>query len=278
MGSMMGPIQWIASAASGAMGRDSWLIRQLRPTYESTLQLMSAGRGVPWKINGVPFRVDPHYRNRMSHNYDAPVAIFLSQRVKPGAICFDVGANVGVYVLQFAHWAGSSGRVVAFEPNPAAVEILSRHLRLNKIEGMVTIEKVAIGGAAGTATLYRAEADGMSRLGEPNKLLRGRVEHIEVPVTTIDEFCTRTGLTPDWLLIDIEGFEFAALVGATRMLKRQRNKLGLVVEMHPDVWNSAATSRADAERFLSEMGLRAIPLTGQREALGEYGLVHLSWA
>ncbi len=78
---------------------------------------------------------------------------------------------------------------------------------------MVTIEKVAIGGAPGTATLYRARADGMSRLGEPNKLLRDRVEPIEVPVTTIDEFCARTGLTPDWLLIDIEGFEFAALLG-----------------------------------------------------------------
>jgi hypothetical protein len=40
----------------------------------------------------------PHYRNRMGHDYDASVSIFLSQRVTPGAICFDVGANVGVYV------------------------------------------------------------------------------------------------------------------------------------------------------------------------------------
>ena len=277
MESMIGPIQSIARAASGALGRDSWLIRQFRPVYESVLQLMSAGRGVPWEINGVPFRVDPHYRNRMGHDYDAPVAIFLSQRVKPGSICFDVGANVGVYVLQFAHWAGISGRVVAFEPNPAAIEILSSHVHLNEIENTVTIEKVAISDAAGTATLYRAQADGMSRLGEPNKLLRERVEPIEVSVTTIDEFCARTGLTPDWLLIDIEGFEFAALFGARRTLERQRKKLGLVVEMHPDVWNSAATSRADAERFLSEMGLRAIPLTGQKDALGEHGLVHLSW-
>ena len=274
---MLAPIQWIARLISGATGRESWLIRQLRPAYESTLQLLSAGRGVPWEINGVPFRIDSHYRNRMGHDYDASVALFLSQRVKPGAICFDVGANVGVYVLQFAHWSGSSGRVIAFEPNPAAVEVLSRHVRLNEIESTVTIEKVAISSAPGTATLYRAQADGMSRLGEPNKLLRDRVEPIEVPVTTIDEFCARTGLTPDWLLIDIEGFEFAALLGATRMLERQRNKLGLVVEMHPDVWKSAATSREGVERFLSEMGLCAIPLTGQQDSLREHGLVHLAW-
>src|SRR5713101_6261946 len=175
---------------------------------------MSARRRVRWEINGVPFRIDPHYRNRISHYYDTSVALFLSERVEPGTICFDVGANVGVYVLRFAHWSGSSGRVVAFEPNSAAVEVLSRHERLNEIEPQVMIEEVAVGSGPGTATLYRAQADGMSRLGEPNKLLRDRVEPIEVPVTTIDEFCARTGLTPDpdWLRIDIEGFEFAALL------------------------------------------------------------------
>src|ERR1700693_4408995 len=127
---MMWLIQRIARAASGALGRDSWPIRQLRPAYESTLNVLSIGHGVPWQINGVRFRVDPRYRTCMGHDYDASVALFLSQRVKAGATCFDIGANVGVYVLQFAHWSGNSGRVIAFEPNPAAVEVLSKHVRL----------------------------------------------------------------------------------------------------------------------------------------------------
>jgi len=172
----------------------------------------------------------------MAHNYDTSVARFLSERIQPGAVCFDIGANVGVYVLQFAHWSGSSGRVVAFEPNPAALEVLSRHVRMNQIDDMVTIERAAVGAAPGTATLYRSGADGMSRLGEANKLLRGLAEPLDVPVTTVDAFCARTGLTPDWLLMDIEGFEFAALFGAKRTLERLRKKIGLVVEMHPDVW------------------------------------------
>jgi FkbM family methyltransferase len=205
------------------------------------------------------------------------VVRFLRQQVKPGATCFDVGANVGVYVLQFAHWRGRSGRVVAFEPNPAATEVLLKHVHLNDMQGIVAIEEVAIGDAPGTATLYRDQADGMSRLGKPNRLLLGRIEPIVVPVATLDEFCARTELRPDWLLIDIEGFEFAALRGATHMLERGRNQLGLVMEMHPDVWDSAATSSADAERFLSEIGLSAVPITGQHDPLGEYGLVHLSW-
>jgi FkbM family methyltransferase len=273
---MMASVQQLARAASGAIGRDSWLIRQLRPAYESMLQLMSFGRGVPWEINGVTFRIDPRYRNRLGHDYDAPVARFLSREIRPGAICFDVGANVGVYALQFAQWTGPTGKVIAFEPNPAAAEVLSTHLRLNRLNSVVAIERVAIGSAPGTATLYRSGVDGMSRLGEPNRLLHS-TEPITVPVITIDDFCAGSGLLPDWMLIDIEGFEFAALRGAGRTIERSRGKLGLVVEMHPDVWSSAETTRADAERFLSEMGLRAVSLTGQRDPLAEHGLVHLSW-
>lgn len=270
---MIVPIQRVAHVASSTVGRDSWIIRQLRPAYEFALQVMSGARGLPWEINGVTFRVDPQYRNRLGHDYDAPVARFLSQRIKPGAICFDVGANVGVYALQFAQWTGPAGKVIAFEPNPLAAEVLSTHLRMNGFHRFVTVEQVAIGACGGTVTLHRSGVDGMSRLGEPNSDLP-LTEPVSVPMTTIDDFCARTGLAPNWMLIDIEGFEFAALRGAARTIEQQCGRLGLVVEIHPGL---AETTRADAERFLSEMGLRAVPLGGQRDPLGEHGQVYLSW-
>jgi FkbM family methyltransferase len=269
-------VQRLARAASGAIGRESWLIRQLRPAYESTLQILGGERGVPWEINGVPFRIDPRYRNQLGKNYEADVAHFLSERIKPGSICFDIGANVGAYVLQLAHWTGPTGTVVGFEPNPLAVEVLSAHVQFNGFERIVAIEKSAVGSSSGTTTMFCSDADGMSRLAEQNSLLDS-TEPITVPVTTIDDFCARTGLEPDWILIDIEGFELAALRGAARTIERRRGNLGLVVEIHPDLWASAATTRSDVERFLTETGLRAVPLNGQHDPLGEYGLVHLSW-
>src|SRR5205085_9663014 len=114
----MSLLQGAARKTAGLLGRESWLVRRLRPTYESLLDWLSDGRGIAWPINGVTYRIDPHVRHRLGQNYDAPVAAFLSARVKPGAVCVDVGANVGVYVLQFARWSGPKGRVVAFEPNP----------------------------------------------------------------------------------------------------------------------------------------------------------------
>lgn len=273
----MNLLQTTARRTAGLIGRESRLIRRLRPAYESFLDWYGDGRGIPWEINGVTYRVDPHHRERLGQNYDAQVAAFLRERVKPGALCLDVGANVGVYVLQFAYWSGSTGQVVAFEPNPGARAVLEEHVRMNGLKERVRIVPAAVGEASGEDILYAAEADGMSRLGEPNRALAGRVEEVTVPVVTLDEYCKANSLKPDWLFIDIEGFEIAALSGARELIQSRRGDLGIVVEMHPNVWNSANTTRARADELLTALGLHVQPLTGQTDPLGEYGIVHLDY-
>jgi FkbM family methyltransferase len=274
----MSLLQAIARQTSGLIGRESRLIRRMRPVYESLLDWSGGENGIPWPINGVTYRINPRHRHRLGQNYDAPVAEFLRERVKPGALCLDVGANVGVYVLQFAHWSAPSGHVIAFEPNPSAVAILEKHVEMNGLTERVRIVPAAVGERSGEDILYAAEAEGMSRLGEPNVALCGNVYEITVPVLTLDEYCAAEGLKPDWLFVDIEGFEIAALSGARDLIQSLRGQLGIVVEMHPSVWSSANTTRERAEALLVDLGLSAQPLMGQTDPLGEYGLVHLAYA
>src|SRR6185436_16597367 len=122
-----------------------------------------------------------------------------------------------------------------------------------------------VGEMSAEQVLYAAEAEGMSRLGAPNQALDGKVTEISVPVVTLDEYCSVEKLNPDWLFIDIEGFEIAALSGARELIKNGRGKLGIIVEMHPNAWSSANTTRARADSLLSDLGLRAVPLTGQTD-------------
>lgn len=257
------------------MGRESWLVRSLRPAYESLLDWSNGGRGIPWTINGVSYRIDPRYRHRMGSDYDSPVAAFLRERIRPGAVCLDVGANVGVYVLQLANWSGPNGKVVAFEPNPAAQNVLERHVAMNGLCERVTVVPAAVGASSGEAVLYAADVAGMSRLGEANEAIADRVSEITVPVVTLDEYCGAEGLRPDWLFIDIEGFEIAALSGARNLIKDRGREMNIVVEMHPDVWSSADTTRGQAEALLAELELRAVSLMGQSDPLAEHGLVYL---
>jgi hypothetical protein len=135
----------------------------------------------------------------------------------------------------------------------------------------------AVGETSGEDILYAVGADGMSRLGEPNKALSESVREIAVPIVTLDEYCKANDLKPDWLFIDIEGFEIAALAGARELIQSCQGDLGIVVEMHPNVWNSANTTRARAECLLAELQLHPVPLSGQKDPLSEHGIVHLTY-
>jgi FkbM family methyltransferase len=274
---MTSMLQVMARGVSDSLGRDSLLIRTLRPIYESTLDWLGGGRGIEWEINGVLYRIDPHFRYLINHDHESAVASFLRSRVKPGDLCFDVGANVGIYALQFAHWSAPGGRVVAFEPNPEACAALTKHVRMNGLSGWVRVEPFAVGDQQADAMLYAAGADSRSRLAKPNELIADRSVCSIVSMISLSEFSRHNGLIPDWLLIDIEGLELAALRGATDLILERRHKLEIVVEMHPGFWAILGTSRAEAEGLLRELGLHAVPLTGQADPLGEYGLVHLAF-
>lgn len=273
----MSLLQATARRTAGLLGRESRAINYFRPLYESVLEWSGRGRGIPWVINGVTYRIDPHHRHRLGQNYDPPVAAYLRERVKPGALCLDVGANVGVYVLQFAHWSGKTGRVIAFEPNPGALEILNKHVKMNALAHRVDVVPSAVSSSNGEATLFAFGADGMSRLGAPNNELAGKTQPVQVPVTTLDHYCAANRIAPDWLFIDIEGFEIAALQGARELILMRRGEMGILVEMHPNVWDSAGTSRDKAESLLAEMQVRPIPLTGQKDPLGDHGIVRLDY-
>lgn len=78
-------------------------------------------------------------------------------------------------------------------------------------------------------------------------------------------------------MIDIEGYELAALKGAVRTLESQRGKLGIIVEMHPEIWEQTQTGPEEMAAWLDSMQLEAEALHGQFDPLREEGLVHLRY-
>jgi FkbM family methyltransferase len=268
-------IQKLANHFATSLGHHSKLIRAFRPAYERTLNALNLGRGIPWSLNGVPFRIDARFRSAMGKNYDSEIAAFLKGKVAPGAVCFDVGANLGVYVLQFAEWSKPNGTVVAFEPNPSTAAALRRHIAMNQLAHRVRVVDQAVSDRAGSAEFFAAGCDGMSRLGTPNRLISDRVQKVSVPTTTLDGFVKQSGVAPDVMLIDVEGFEIPVLRGARQVLANHPEML-LIVEMHPNVWESAGTTREQAISVVRELNLDMVALAGQRDPLGEHGPVLLT--
>src|SRR6478736_7388140 len=142
--------------------------------------------------------------------------------VRPGDLVFDIGAHVGDRVASFQRLGA---RVVAAEPQPAAVKVLRLFYGRNPD---VTIEPVAVGRATGTIsmlvnpdnpTVSTASHEIVSAARDaPGWEAQRWTRTIRVPVTTLDSLIARHGM-PAFIKIDVEGFELEVLAGLSGPVK-----------------------------------------------------------
>jgi FkbM family methyltransferase len=161
----------------------------------------------------------------------------LSSTVRTGDFAWDVGANGGGYSVRIARAAGHSGRVWAFEPAPNACEVMRRRLA---DEGIANVEivPVALGERTATARMQLGPAPGgriISNPGETEVAPSQRLEAastIDVPIVSGDEYRLGHGLpVPNFIKIDVEGFEIEVLNGLRGTLAEDRCRAALC-EVH----------------------------------------------
>lgn len=176
-------------------------------------------------------------------------------RLRPGALVVDLGANVGRTVRLFA---GRGARVHAFEPNPDAFAVLARETAA--LPG-VMLHEVAVGDADGEATLFRHHdyrAGDFDHL-ESSSLIaeKGNVDAastINVAVCDVARIVTELGEPIDLMKIDVEGAEYAILrrlilSGAIERIAR------VAVETHADRIESLRAAHAEVEALITARGL-----------------------
>ena len=243
---------WLERLADKARARvGPRLRRPLRALYLACLRVQTRGRGLACRLpGGETVRVLPEYA-RLSWNPDEYHAF--RGAVRDGSIALDVGANAGAYALLLGQWVGPTGRVFAFEPSPSVFETLRRHVALNHLDAVVTPVAEAVGDQVGTAALVIAGTAGESHL-----ILNDRRHDdvtIDVSMTTVDAFCARMRLAPDFIKVDVEGAELAVLRGARQTIAARGSRLALFVEMHPSIWAAAGISADAVLAGIRDLGL-----------------------
>jgi len=243
--------------------------RPLKRLYQAALRLQTRGRGLESVLpGGERVRVLPEY-SHLSWNPDEYQAFRAALR--PGATALDVGANVGAYSLLLGLWVGAKGRVFAFEPAAAAFDGLTRHLHLNGLDDVVRPVAAAVDDRESTARLLVAGTAGESRLAG------GASDHPDasastVPTISIDAFCAREAVAPDFIKIDIEGWELAALKGARETIRARGRSLALFVEMHPSIWPAIGVTKDDVLEELARQSLEVQPLGPSTDIWGTEGV------
>ena len=158
--------------------------------------------------------------------YEPSVSRWLRTNVKPGMVIWDVGAHVGIHALYIAMMLNGAGQVVAFEGWPENVACLQRNVALNpSLSDLIIVIPYCVARQAGRVYMAQGSSDGKHHLAN-----EGETRSVEVQAITLDTFWRETGVCPDILIIDIEGYELDALEGGKAMI--QACKPRLVLEHH----------------------------------------------
>ncbi|CAN7467836.1 FkbM family methyltransferase [Agrobacterium tumefaciens] len=180
------------------------------------------------------------------------VTTFLQKNLKKGDVFFDIGANCGFYTLLAAHIVGEQGFVLGAEPQIALHSRLIKSVAVNGFSGFVEVANVAlgderkevhinkIGDYVGSATLLDVEGSHRSE----------RVNVTTMPLLIQDvERKFKRKVSPNFIKIDVEGYEINVWKGMRNWLKEQEG-LTIVMEFSPIAYKEMGQ---DPHSFVGEI-------------------------
>ncbi|GIW67116.1 MAG: hypothetical protein KatS3mg095_1014 [Candidatus Parcubacteria bacterium] len=175
--------------------------------------------------------MDPEYR----------LNLFIIKNIfKEDLVFFDLGAHYGWFSLLVSNLLPQS-KVYAFEPDPYVLKILEKNKRPN-----IEIIDKAVSNKEGKIKFYSRPllSSGVSTLNiESENLVFKNIPYSEVEVEsiTLDNFCFKNNIYPDFIKIDVEGAEEMVLKGAEEVLKNHNSIIAIEIWFKPfsDVYKNS---------------------------------------
>ena len=173
-------------------------------------------------VDATDISVTPHLL--LNGYWEIWITQLLSRTIEPGWNCIDIGANCGYYTLLMTDLVGSSGRVLAVEPNQKLASLVDRSIRVNGFKSYAEVSDKAASnrvgediqlcvpnGLLGDSTIYDPDKSDLQNLSS---------QYFPIVTTTVDE------LVNDWshvnfIKIDAEGAEWLIWQGMQETLSKK---------------------------------------------------------
>lgn len=192
--------------------------------------------------------------------YEPELLATVKSRLPSGGVFVDVGANEGYFSVAASTAVGPSGRVLAIEPQTRLQPVLARNFQLNGCANITTVS-TAVSDRRGDALLHLTPGvnNSASSLVRPTRYPLFRQK---VPLMPLADMLDQAGIDScDLMKIDIEGWEYEAVLGSRELFSSGRVR-ALALELHPPLLAARGLDSSGITRFLAGCGYREIPGRG----------------
>jgi len=150
-----------------------------------------------------PYQLDIFFKNK----YELMEPYIVYKLLPTKGIFFDVGANCGWYTRIISNLKSES-IIYAFEPNKKAFNFLKEFCSENTITLPVAVGKDNFNKVIPINPFYRQPS---------GTYFKNSTKGINL--ISLDSFCSKHKLTPDFIKVDVEGFELEVLKGASKIIE-----------------------------------------------------------
>jgi FkbM family methyltransferase len=200
--------------------------------------------------------------------YEPSTSLMLRRLLHEGDTFIDVGANIGLFSMLASRWIGSSGLVLSLEPSRRECDRLREHIAHNRLDN-VRVFQVAAGRHGSEALLHVADErhSGLNTLKSAFMYPDVTESHAErVRVVTLDDLVEQQRVSKtDVIKIDVEGSECEVLMGARRLLERDRPVV--ILEIAGEAASREHEGRVAVEMLLRSLGYAFAALDGDQATI-----------
>lgn len=184
--------------------------------------------------------------------YEMDLLTSLKDILKEGDTFIDLGANEGFFSIVASKIVGNKGQVVSIEPQSRLQKVITRNIEKNHAWNVGIFQRV-ISDSNGIAILQLAPDmnTGSSGIVRMTKYMNRTEEVIQLRLVDFIEQLNITKI--DLLKIDIEGFEYEAVLGSKELFESGIVK-NIALELHPLILKKRGKSESVIVDFLISVG------------------------
>ena len=189
--------------------------------------------------------------------YEPSMIEIIQSYLYPGSVIVDLGANEGYFSVIAAKLVGDSGRVVAVEPQSRLQSVINKNLDLNHCSNTEVLQTVV--SDKREKMMLHLSPDMNSGSTSLMQTTRYPLQKQEIAGLTLAEIFQEQGVTEcDLLKVDIEGWEYEAIMGSRELFSNRRVK-AIALEFHPHLLAQRGLSETTIVDFLVSCGYSLNP-------------------